>query len=99
MDEDPLRSYLFGGDDNPDFIEGLFAWVRANEVEATVLFEFYNGGQGDTVDHTLLPSYWNSPLEKRPRVSFYPKESEWSRFTDLLHPRASQAYSRILKEK
>lgn len=92
-----LRSAAFGGDDNPLFIDGLFRWAKENEVEYAALFEFYNGGEGDTVDHTLLPGYWNTPQEGRPAVSLYPEESPYSQVTDQLHPRAAKAYLRNLK--
>ena len=97
--EDLLRSRIFGGDDNPEFVDGLFQWARSNKVEAMVLFEFYNGGQGDVVDHTFLPEYWNSNREGRPRVSLYPEENPLSKVTNQLHPRAAKAYLRNLKEK
>ena len=92
-----LRSAAFGGDDNPLFIDGLFRWSKENEIESSILFEFYNGGEGDTVDHTLLPGYWNTAQEGRPVVSLYPKESSYSQVTDQLHPRAAKAYLRNLK--
>lgn len=91
-----LRSPGFGGDDNPYFINGFFQWLRANEVHAACLFEFYNGGQGDTVDHTLLRGYWNSEKEKRPRVSLYPASSPYFAIKDQMHPRAAEAYFRNL---
>ncbi len=94
-----LRSAAFGGDDNPEFIDGLFKWNQENEVAYSVLFEFYNGGEGDTVDHTLLPGYWNSSRENRPRVSLYPSGSSFSQITDQIHPRAAKAYLRNLNEK
>lgn len=93
-----LRSYAFGGDDNPYFIDGLFRWLKANDVYAACLFEFYNGGQGDIVDHTLLRGYWNSEREKRPRISLYPADSPYGAITDQLHPRAGEAYLKHLRE-
>ena len=93
-----LRSAAFGGDDNPLFIDGFFRWAEENEVGYSILFEFYNGGEGDTVDHTLLPRYWNTPQEGRPRVSLYPETSPYSRVTDQLHPQAAEAYLRNLKK-
>ena len=92
-----LRSIAFGGDDNPLFIDGLFKWVTENEVNAAVLFEFYDGGAGDRVDHTLLPRFWNTPQEGRPRVSLYPENSPYFQIKDQLHPRAAEAYLRNLK--
>lgn len=92
-----LRSAGFGGDDNPEFIDAIFQWANENQVGYAVLFEFYNGGEGDTVDHTLLPGYWNSLQEGRPRVSLYPESSSYSRITDQLHPRAAKAYLRNLQ--
>lgn len=94
-----LRSPGFGGDDNPEFIAGFFDWTRKNEVGYSILFEFYNGGEGDTVDHTLLPGYWNSSHEGRPRLSLYPQESSYSKVTDQLHPRAAKAYLEALRGK
>lgn len=93
-----LRSAAFGGDDNPLFIDGFFQWAEENEVGYSVLFDFYNGGEGDTVDHTLLPGYWNTRREGRPRVSLYPEGSPYSQVTDQLHPRAAKAYLRNLKK-
>ena len=94
-----LRSGAFGGDDNPLFVDGLFRWVKENEVGCAILFEFYNGGEGDTVDHTFLPGYWNTRQEGRPRVSLYPKDSPYSQVTDQLHPQAAKTYLRNLKKK
>ena len=94
-----LRSAIFGGDDNPDFVNGLFQWVRENDVKSAVLFEFYNGGEGDVVDHTLLPEYWNSAREGRPRLSFYPKGTKYAEITNQSHPRAAEAYLQNLRAK
>ena len=94
-----LRSGAFGGDDNPDFITGFFDWTRANKVESTILFEFYNGGQGDTIDHTLLPSFWNTEQEGRPRVSAYPESSPFFKIKNQLHPQAARAYLQELSKK
>ena len=91
-----LRSAAFGGDDNPLFIDGFFKWVKENEIGCAVLFEFYNGGEGDTVDHTLLPKYWNTPQEGRPQVSLYPEDSPYAQVTDQIHPQAAKAYLRNL---
>ena len=91
------RSAAFGGDDNPHFIDGLFKWVEENEVNAAVLFEFYDGGAGDIVDHTLLPGFWNGAQEGRPRVSLYPEGSPYYQVEDQLHPRAAKAYLRNLQ--
>ncbi len=93
-----LRSGAFGGDDHPEFIDAFFKWMEENEIGYAALFEFYNGGEGDIVDHTLVPGYWNTPREGRPRVSLYPEGSPFAKVTDQLHPRAAQAYLRNLNE-
>jgi hypothetical protein len=92
-----LRAIGFGGDDNPHFINGFFQWIRENDLSYACLFEFYSGGEGDTVDHTLLRNYWTSPREGRPEVRVYPPGSPYEDITDQLHPRAGQAYFRQLK--
>ncbi|MDQ8188806.1 hypothetical protein [Roseibacillus persicicus] len=93
-----LNSIGYGGDDNPYFIAGAIDWFRENEVAYACLFEFYNGGEGDTVDHTILPHYWNSSREGRPLMSLYPSESPFYPIKDQIHPRAAKAYLESLSE-
>ena len=97
--EEFLRSAAFGGDDNPLFVDGLFKWAKENDVKYSALFEFYNGGEGDTVDHTSCPDFGIPRRKGRPRLSLYPEDSPHSKVTDQLHPQAAKAYLRNLKKE
>lgn len=85
---------MWGGNDDPAFIERMHQWILENDIAYCLYFEHYlTSYDYGFVDHSILPGHWNLPGTTpdfiAPYASLHPLSS--TRYLQLFHGRTGQA--------